>query len=73
MRMDRGTWRLVDELTTTGRKQLAVSTSTGVWLLDALAGNVLGKFEMKDEGSANLQIYRVGYSDDGAGRRRGSA
>jgi hypothetical protein len=49
-----------------GRKQLAVATTTGVWLLDALAGNVLGKFELKDEGSTNLHIYRVGFSDDGA-------
>jgi hypothetical protein len=49
-----------------GRKQLAVSTSTGVWLLDALAGKVLGKFEMKEEGTANLHIYRVAFSDDGA-------
>jgi hypothetical protein len=49
-----------------GRKQLAVATSSGVWMLDSRSGNPLGKFEMKDEGSANLHIYRVAFSDDGA-------
>lgn len=49
-----------------GRKQLAIATSSGVYVLDALSGNVLGKCEMKDEGSANLHIYRVAFSDDGA-------
>lgn len=49
-----------------GRKQLAIATSSGVYVLDALSGNPLGKCEMKDEGSANLMIYRVAFSNDGA-------
>lgn len=48
-----------------GRKQLAIATSSGVYVLDALSGNVLGKCEMGDEGSANLMIYRVAFSPDG--------
>lgn len=48
-----------------GRKQLAVATSSGVYVLDALSGNVLGKCEMKDAGP-NLSIYRVAFSDDGS-------
>ncbi len=47
-----------------GRKQLAVATSSGVFLLEPLTGRVLGKFEIKDEGRIN--IYRVAFSDDGS-------
>jgi hypothetical protein len=47
-----------------GRQQLAVATSSGVFLLEPLTGKVLGKCEMKDEGRIN--IYRVAFSDDGS-------
>ena len=49
-----------------GRQQLAVATSSGVYLLDPLSGKVLGKCEMKDQGASQLMIYRVAFSDDGS-------
>ena len=49
-----------------GRQQLAVATSSGVYLLEPLSGKVLGKCEMKQDSAANLMIYRVAFSDDGA-------
>ncbi|WP_254510931.1 SHD1 domain-containing protein [Anatilimnocola floriformis] len=49
-----------------GRKQLAVATSSGVYVLEPISGKVLGKCEMKDDGASRLSIYRIVFSDDGA-------
>jgi hypothetical protein len=48
-----------------GRKHLAVGTNNGVYLLDALRGDVLGKCEMPEEGAANLIIRQLAFSSNG--------